>query len=127
VGQGRRHPLGGDARPVWSSDAGRRCPRCGWPAADCRCAATLAAAREEPVPAVVTARLRFEKKGRGGKAVTVVDGLPRNPAFVEALARDLKKALGTGGTAREAAVEIQGDRRDQLRELLAARGLRVKG
>ncbi len=75
----------------------------------------------------MTAKLRLEKKGRGGKSVTVVDGLPRNAAWIEALARDLKKALGTGGTALSTAIEIQGDRREHLRALLAARGVRVKG
>jgi translation initiation factor 1 len=82
---------------------------------------------EEAVPARVTAKLRLESKGRGGKSVTVVDGLPRNAAFVEELLRALKRALGTGGTAREGALELQGDRREALRPLLAARGLAVKG
>lgn len=74
-----------------------------------------------------TAKLRLEKKGRGGKSVTVVDGLPRNRAFVDALARELKQALGTGGTALDGVIEIQGDRRDRLRELLEAKHFRVKG
>ena len=79
------------------------------------------------MPPRVTARLRLESKGRGGKSVTVVDGLPRNAAFVDALLRELKRALGTGGTAREGALELQGDRREALRPLLAARGFTVKG
>lgn len=82
---------------------------------------------DEPVPERVTAKLRIEKKGRGGKEVTVVDGLPRNGAFLEELARDLKKACGTGGTVADGCVELQGDRRDRLRGLLAARGFTVKG
>lgn len=114
-------------RVVYSTDKGRVCPTCGWPAADCRCSSNLAAAREEAVPAKPVAKLRVETKGRGGKSVTVVDGLPRNAAFVDELARALKKALGTGGTALESSIEIQGDRRDRLREILAARGFLVKG
>ncbi|MDD5564496.1 MAG: hypothetical protein PHQ91_12365 [Thermoanaerobaculaceae bacterium] len=110
-------------RPVYSTQAGRLCPTCGWPADRCQCSSR----REEAVPAKVTARLRLESKGRGGKSVTVVDGLPRNPAFVEELLRALKRALGTGGTVREGALELQGDRREALRLLLAARGLAVKG
>jgi translation initiation factor 1 len=102
------------------------CPRCGWPVADCRCSATPGG-RDEPVPDRPVAKLRVEKKGRGGKSVTVIDGLPRNRAFVEGLARELKQALGTGGTALDGGVEIQGDRRDRLRELLGAKGFRVKG
>jgi len=111
------------SRPVFATDRGRLCPRCGWPADDCRCASNL----EQPVPERIVARLRIEKSGRGGKTVTVVDGLPRNREFLRNLASELKRALGTGGSAGEARVEIQGDRRQELRTLLAARGWTVKG
>jgi len=111
------------SRPVFSTDRGRLCPRCGWPADDCRCASNL----EQPVPERIVARLRIEKSGRGGKTVTVVDGLPRNRDFLRGLASELKRALGTGGSAGEERVEIQGDRREELRTLLAARGWTVKG
>ena len=79
------------------------------------------------MPASVVARLRIEKAGRGGKTVTVVDGLPRNPPFLKALAAELKRACGTGGTGGETSVEIQGDHRDTLRALLARKGWTVKG
>ncbi len=79
------------------------------------------------MPERVVAHLRLEKSGRGGKSVTVVDGLPRNRAFLRELATELKKACGAGGTAGGGAVEIQGDRRDALRPLLAAKGFTVKG
>jgi translation initiation factor 1 len=79
------------------------------------------------VPAKVTCALRLEKKGRGGKSVTVVANLPRNAPFLAALAAELKKACGTGGTAAEDAVEIQGDQRERLRPLLAAKGFTVRG
>jgi translation initiation factor 1 len=112
------------ARPlVYSTDRGRLCPRCGWPAADCRCSERF----DDAVPAKVVAHLRLEKGGRGGKTVTVIDHLPRNRAFLEALARELKRACGSGGTATESGVEIQGDHRHRLRALLAARGWSVKG
>ncbi|HSB35535.1 MAG TPA: translation initiation factor [Thermoanaerobaculia bacterium] len=75
----------------------------------------------------MTAVLRLETKGRAGKSVTVVDGLPRNAPFVAGLAKELKAALGTGGTAKEGCVEIQGDQRERLRTLLVIRGLKVKG
>jgi translation initiation factor 1 len=108
---------------VYSTGRGRLCPRCGWPAGDCRCAASL----EQPVPDRIVAKLRLEKSGRGGKTVTVIDGLPRNADFLAALAGELKRACGTGGTAGESSVEIQGDHRERLRELLARRGWTVKG
>ncbi len=79
------------------------------------------------MPAKVVAKLRLETRGRAGKSVTVVDGLPRNAAFLEGLAKELKTALGTGGTAKEGCVEIQGDHRDRLRALLSGKGFAVKG
>lgn len=115
-----RPPAG---RLVYATDSGTVCPKCGWPKADCRCAANL----EQPVPEKIVARLRLEKSGRGGKSVTVVDGLPRNKEFVQGLAAELKKALGTGGTAEESSVEIQGDRREAIRQKLQSKGWRVKG
>lgn len=111
------------SRPVYETGRGRLCPRCGWPVDDCRCSR----AAGEPVPKRVACVLRFEKKGRGGKSVTVVAGLPRNEAFLAALAAELKRACGTGGTASEGAVEIQGDQRERLRPLLAGKGWVVRG
>lgn len=75
----------------------------------------------------IVAKLRMERAGRGGKTVTVVDGLPGDPAFVKELAQELKRACGTGGTALDGAVELQGDLRDRLRGLLEKKGFIVKG
>jgi translation initiation factor 1 len=75
----------------------------------------------------VVAILRVEKAGRGGKTVTVVDGLPRNVAFLRDLCSDLKRACGTGGTVTDGAVELQGDLRDRIREFLLKKGFGVKG
>lgn len=113
----------GPGRLVYSTSSGAVCPRCGWPQAACRCAANL----DQPLPGKIVALLRLEKSGRGGKSVTVVDGLPKNREFLSRLASELKRACGSGGTAGEGSVEIQGDRRDVLRPLLAARGFTVKG
>lgn len=110
-------------RLVYSSAAGRICPDCGQPERGCRCGEKSAAA----VPGRPTARLRLEKAGRGGKTVTVVSGLPRNAAFLKDLALDLKRACGTGGAVREDGIELQGDLRDRVRELLAGRNFLVKG
>jgi len=108
---------------VYSTETGSTCPRCGWPVEECRCASAL----DEPVPQRIVARLRIEKAGRKGKTVTVVAGLPRNRAFVAELATELKRACGSGGTAAEERVEIQGDHRDRLRDLLRGKGWTVKG
>jgi translation initiation factor 1 len=111
------------SRPVYSTASGRLCARCGWPQASCRCSSQL----EQNVPETLVAKLRIEKAGRGGKTVTVVYDLPRNAAFLAALAAELKRACGSGGTAAETSVEIQGEHRDRIRPLLAAKGWTVKG
>lgn len=110
-------------RLVYSSESPGTCPKCGWPAKGCRCAA----AGEDPVPAKPTAKLRLEKAGRGGKTVTVIDGLPRNREFLKTLAGELKRSLGAGGATGDTSVEIQGDRRDEVRGLLLKKGWTVKG
>jgi translation initiation factor 1 len=111
-------------RTVYTTAHGRVCPTCGWPASDCRCSGELA---NEPLPARITAKLRLEKKGRGGKSVTVVYALPHNDAFLKGLGRELKRACGVGGTVIEGGVEVQGDLRDRLREVLSKKGWTVKG
>ena len=114
----------GGGRIVYSTEVGRICPGCGWPARDCKCST---AGRHEPVPARIVAKLRVEKKGRGGKTVTVVDGLPNNAAFLKDLCQELKRACGTGGTASDGAVELQGDLRELVREHLLGKGFVVRG
>lgn len=79
------------------------------------------------MPEKIVAKLRIEKSGRGGKTVTVIDGLPVNAEFVSGLAAELKKACGTGGAVREGAVELQGDARERVRALLGRKGYVVKG
>ena len=71
-------------------------------------------------------RLLRDRKSRGGKTVTLVAGLPGTPADLAAIASDLKRLCGTGGTVRGEVVEIQGDVRDRIRIELERRGYRVK-
>jgi translation initiation factor 1 len=112
-----------NARTVYSSAAGRICPGCGQPERGCRCGEKPSAA----VPDRPVARLRMDKAGRGGKTVTVVYGLPQNAEFLRNLAQDLKRSCGTGGAVRDDGVELQGDLRERVRELLTARNFVVKG
>jgi translation initiation factor 1 len=111
------------SRTVYSTDRGRICPKCGWPVDDCKCSSVA----DQPLPSRITAKLRLETKGRGGKAVTVVYDLPRNSTFLKELTQELKRACGTGGTTHDDTIELQGDRRDRIRELLSAKGFIVKG
>ena len=117
-------PERASGRLVYSTEKGRICPGCGWPVRTCTCSKGAA---DEPVPARVVAKLRVEKKGRGGKTVTVVYDLPSNAAFLKELCQELKRACGTGGAVSDNTVELQGDLRDRARELLVKRGFVVKG
>ncbi|MBK8073808.1 MAG: translation initiation factor Sui1 [Ramlibacter sp.] len=106
---------------VYSTDAGRMCPGCRQPVAQCTCKAAA------PVPAgdgVV--RVQREVKGRGGKAVTLVRGLPLDATALAALGKQLKAACGSGGTVKDGVVEVQGDHVERVMALLAAQGYRVK-
>jgi translation initiation factor 1 len=67
-----------------------------------------------------------ETKGRAGKGVTVVTGLPLPEAEIEALAGDLKKRCGSGGTVRGGVIEIQGDHRDTIVAALVKLGWPAK-
>lgn len=113
------------ARTVYSTETGSICPTCGWPARDCKCSSRFS--RSEPLPARIVAKLRMEKTGRGGKTVTVVYDLPRNPQFLKDLASELKRACGAGGAVVDNTVEIQGDLRDRIRAALQKKGWTVKG
>jgi len=65
-------------------------------------------------------------KGRKGKTVTSITGVPLPPDALRDLSKDLKRLCGTGGTLKDGVIEIQGDHRDSLVEELERRGFRVK-
>ena len=114
----RKNP---DSRPVYSTDGGRLCPQCHRPVADCVCGDSRPAATGDGI-----VRLHRETKGRGGKAVTLIKGLPLAGAELKALASQLKKKCGVGGAAKDGHIEIQGVRRDVLKVELEQLGYRVK-
>jgi translation initiation factor 1 len=97
------------------------CPACAKPAADCICR------DQQPVPlGDGTVRVARETKGRKGKGVTVVTGLPLDPAALKRLAKQLKRLCGAGGTVKDGVIEIQGDHRDALVEELRHQGYEAK-
>lgn len=101
---------------VYSTEAGRICPDCRQPVAGCICKKKVAPAGDGVV------RVSRETKGRGGKAVTLVKGLPlADEAALVALAKQLKAACGTGGTVKDWVVEIQGDHADKIVAWLKAK------
>lgn len=71
-------------------------------------------------------RVRRETKGRRGKTTTVVTGLPGDAAGIARTAKELKRRCGSGGTAKDGVVEIQGDHVDVVMTELRSRGLTVK-
>ncbi|MBE9538132.1 MAG: translation initiation factor Sui1 [Proteobacteria bacterium] len=109
------------SRLVYSTDVGRLCPGCQRPVASCVCGKDRPAALGDGI-----VRLRRETKGRGGKAVTIVDGLPLSGAELKTLAKALKQKCGVGGAIKAGNIEIQGDQRDLLQGELEKRGYTVK-
>ena len=95
--------LAGLAGLVYSTDAGRMCPDCRQPTANCRCKAQVLPKTDGVV------RVSLQTKGRGGKSVTLVKGLPLDAAALATLAKQLRSACGTGGTVKDGVVEVQGD------------------
>lgn len=112
----------GNGGLVYSSEHGRMCPGCGKPVAACLCRNSTA---EKP-PGDGIVRVGRQTKGRKGKGVSLVSGVPLPPDELKQLAQELKKKCGTGGTLKDGVIEIQGDHRDLLVELLKARGWKVK-
>jgi translation initiation factor 1 len=98
------------------------CPACGKPVGECVCRQQGAAV---PVGDGIV-RVGRETKGRKGKGVTVVTGLPLDEQGLRKLATDLKRRCGAGGTVKGNTIEIQGDHRDLLVADLTQRGYTVK-
>lgn len=115
--------MGRSSALVYSTDAGRLCPECSRPVARCEC---RLAARAPQFPADGIVRLKRETKGRGGKGVTLIEGLPLAEDALQALAKQLKNKCGSGGTVKNGVIEIQGEHRAQLQPLLEAQGYKVK-
>ena len=71
-------------------------------------------------------RIRRETKGRKGKGVTTVSGLLLEDKELKALAKELKKICGTGGSVKDRVIEIQGDNRDKIKQFLESKDYTVK-
>jgi translation initiation factor 1 len=99
------------------------CPNCGKPVASCVCRERKPAAAATPKAVV---RVGRETKGRKGKGVTVVAGVPLMGAALDELGSRLKRLCGSGGTVKDGVIEIQGDHRDAIVAELSEHGWTVK-
>ncbi len=105
---------------VYSTDQGRMCPDCSQPVSTCCCGQQ----RVQSGDGIV--RVSRETKGRKGKGVTLISGVPLTAIELKQLAKKLKQRTSSGGSVKEGVIEIQGDQRDLLVELLQAEGYQVK-
>jgi translation initiation factor 1 len=125
-GEGRRSdPM---TRLIDLLNIGGICPRCDRPHAQCTCSKHPPAVSKSPPKAVGdgTVRVGRETKGRRGKGVTIITGLPLDQDGLRELAAKLKHRCGTGGTVKEDRIEVQGDHRDTVIAELEKLGYKAK-
>lgn len=110
-----------NTRLVYSTENNGKCPKCGKPLNKCECG-------QKPAPPAADGivRIRRETKGRKGKGVTIITGVPLEGEMLKDLAKRLKAKCGSGGTVKNGVIEIQGDRRDMLKQELEAEGFTVR-
>ncbi len=107
---------------VYSTEGGRMCPACRQPLDACACKAKPG--NLDKGDGIV--RISREIKGRGGKAVTVIRGVPLAAAGLADLGKRLRAACGSGGTLKDGVLEVQGDHVERVTTLLKAQGWVVK-
>lgn len=113
-----------NSRPVYSTELGRLCPDCGKPQSSCICRELRKAAPVAKGDGIV--RIHRETKGRGGKGVSLIKGVPLAEEELKQLAAKLKQHCGTGGAVKDGVIEIQGDQREKLSAYLQKLGYKVK-
>ena len=106
---------------VYSTDAGRMCPICRRAVGQCTCKKAAAVPAGDGI-----VRVQRETKGRGGKAVTLVRGVPVDADALAAMGKELKAACGSGGTVKDGVIEVQGDHVEKVMAVLQQRGYKVK-
>ena len=106
---------------MYSTEFGRICPKCQKNLKKCICKQNI-----NPFPNDGVVRLKRQTKGRKGKGVTLVSGVPLASPELVKLGKLLKKKCGSGGTVKNGVIEIQGDQRDILMVELSKKGWTVK-
>jgi translation initiation factor 1 len=114
-----------NSRLVYSTQLGKVCPSCGKPLGKCKCKKKN---QNNTIIPKADGKVRVERssKGRKGKGVSLISGLPLEDASLKELAKKLKQQCGTGGTVKNGIIEIQGDHRDFLVEQLILLGYKAK-
>ncbi len=99
-----------NSKLVYSTETGRLCPFCGKQLVKCICK------KNTSVIPKGDGKIRVERstKGRRGKGVTLISGLPLEGTSLKKIAKKLKQKCGSGGTTKNGVIEIQGDHRDVL-------------
>ncbi len=104
-----------NSKTVWSSEDG-----------DLRKKEGKSVVVNSPPPQQQTIYLHRESKGRGGKGVTLIKGLALSEGDLSALAKKLKQTCGSGGTVKDGVIEIQGEYREKIADVLRKLGYKVK-
>ncbi|MGJ8648472.1 MAG: stress response translation initiation inhibitor YciH [Marinomonas colpomeniae] len=104
---------------VYSTDQGRLCSDCEQPISDCKC-------KSDQTIGDGNVLIALETKGRKGKGVTTIKGLPLTEEALKQLGKKLKAQCGTGGSVKDGQIEIQGDNREKVKSLLEVAGYKSK-
>ena len=111
----------GRATLTYSTEFGSICQECERPKDECTCNPSA-----NPKDGINTVRVSSTNKGRKGKTVTLIKGLRMKPSELKEYAGKLKKKTGTGGSLKDGIIEIQGDYRDKVGEILREDGWEVR-
>lgn len=118
-----------DSRLVYSTEKGRICPGCKKPVSACACKKKKAPKAGRP-PAIHPddgiVRIQREVKGRKGKTVTAVFGVPLENQHLRNFAKALKRRCGAGGSVKDGVIVIQGDHRQTLLDEIRKHGYTVR-
>ncbi len=117
-----------NSRLVYSTETGRICSLCGKPVSACACKKKKPAkSQKQPNrhPSDGIIRIQREIKGRKGKTVTTVFGVPLENGQLQKLARTIKGRCGTGGSVKEGVIIIQGDHRQTILEEIKKQGYKA--
>ncbi|MEQ8313942.1 MAG: stress response translation initiation inhibitor YciH [Gammaproteobacteria bacterium] len=113
--------MSSNTRLVYSTSGDNHCPGCNKPLHKCSCKAPSTSTSGQ-----TGVRIRRETKGRAGKQVTVIEGLTVAASERKTLLKKIKSRCGTGGTQKGDLLEIQGDHREVIKELLEQQGYQVR-